>query len=184
MSHIIELETKRLKLRQWKDQDYLPFAKLNADPNVMEFFPSVLTNIESDELANEMKTLIAEKGWGFWAVEEKSTGLFVGTLGLHEPKDLLPFTPCVEIGWRFLHEYWGKGYATEAGEEVLKFAFNVLELDEVVSFTTVKNKRSYVLMERLGMKNSNENFEHEALSKGYRLREHCLYRLNKNDFYA
>ena len=184
MSHIIELETKRLKLRQWKDQDYLPFAKLNADPNVMEFFPSVLTNIESDALANEMKTLIAEKGWGFWAVEEKSTGLFVGTLGLHEPTHLLPFTPCVEIGWRFLHEYWGKGYATEAGEEVLKFAFDVLELAEVVSFTTVKNKRSYVLMERLGMKNSNENFEHEALPKGHKLREHLLYKLNKNDFYA
>jgi len=184
MSHIIELETKRLKLRQWKDQDYLPFAKLNADPNVMEFFPSVLTNIESDALANKMKTLIAEKGWGFWAVEEKSTGLFVGTLGLHEPTDPLPFTPCVEIGWRFLHEYWGKGYAVEAGKEVLKFAFDVLELEELVSFTSVKNKRSYLLMERLGMKNSNENFEHEALPKRHKLREHLLYKLNKNDFYA
>ena len=131
MKQITELETKRLKLRQWKQEDYAPFSKLNADPKVMEFFPSVLT-----------KVLISEKGWGFWAVEEKETGLFVGTLGLHEPTDNLPFLPCIEIGWRFLHEHWGKGYATEAGEEVLKFAFEVLELDEVVSFTTVKNERS------------------------------------------
>jgi RimJ/RimL family protein N-acetyltransferase len=123
MNPSVELETKRLKLRQWKNQDYLPFSKLNADPKVMEFFPSVLTKEQSDALVSEMKALIAEKGWGFWAVEEKATGLFVGTLGLHEPTDPLPFTPCVEIGWRFLHEYWGKGYAIEAGGRSTEICF-------------------------------------------------------------
>ena len=181
MKQITQLQTKRLILRQWKKEDYEPFAKLNADPKVMEFFPSVLTKVQSDVMASTLKALISQNGWGFWVLEEKETGLFVGTLGLHEPSDDLAFLPCVEIGWRLSHEHWGKGYATEAGLEVLKFAFEVLDLEEVVSFTAVVNKRSSSLMERLGMKNSYENFEHVALPKGHRLREHVLYKIQNND---
>jgi ribosomal-protein-alanine N-acetyltransferase len=179
MKETLELETKRLKLRQWKEEDYIPFSKLNADPKVMEFFPSVLTKVQSDVMASTLKALLSEQGWGFWVIEEKEIGLFVGSLGLHEPTDKLPFLPCVEIGWRFSFEHWGKGYATEAGQEVLKFAFDVLELDEVVSFTAVINKRSSSLMERLGMKNSYENFEHCTLPIGHRLREHVLFKIDK-----
>jgi ribosomal-protein-alanine N-acetyltransferase len=113
-------------------------------------------------------------------VEEKETGLFVGALGLHEPTDQLPFLPCVEIGWRLSHEHWGKGYATEAGKEVLRFAFEVLKLEEVVSFTALINKRSRSVMERLGMKNSYKNFEHTALPVGHKLREHVLYTIQQN----
>ena len=180
MKTIIELETQRLKLRQWTAEDYEAFAKLNADPKVMEYFPSTLTKIQSDVMASTLKALISQNAWGFWVLEEKETGLFVGTLGLHEPTDNLPFLPCVEIGWRLSSEHWGKGYATEAGQEVLKFAFEVLELEEVLSFTAVVNKRSSSLMERLGMKNAYENFEHVALPVGHRLREHVLYKIEKN----
>jgi len=183
MREITELETKRLKLRQWKEEDYLPFSKLNANPKVMEFFPSVLTKVQSDVMLSTMKALISEKGWGFWAVEEKETGLLIGSFGLHEPTDELPFLPCVEIGWRFSFEHWGKGYASEAGEEVLKFSFEVLELDEVVSFTAVKNERSWKLMQRLGMKNTYANFEHSALPKRHKLREHVLYKMTKKMYY-
>ena len=183
MREITELETKRLKLRQWKEEDYLPFSKLNANPKVMEFFPSVLTKVQSDVMLSTMKALISEKGWGFWAVEEKETGLLIGSFGLHEPTDELPFLPCVEIGWRFSFEHWGKGYASEAGEEVLKFSFEVLELDEVVSFTAVKNERSWKLMQRLGMKNTYANFEHLALPKGHKLRELVLYKMTKKLYY-
>ena len=178
----IELETKRLKLRQWKKEDYAPYAKLNSDPKVMEFFPSTLTKIQSDVMASTIKALIGEQGWGYWVVEEKETSEFVGSLGLHKPDGDFPFLPCVEIGWRLSSEHWGKGYAFEAAREVLKFAFEVLELDEVVSFTAVVNKPSWRLMERLGMKNSHENFEHFALPKDDRLCEHVLYRLSRNDF--
>ena len=178
----IELETKRLRLRQWKNEDYVPYAKLNAAPTVMEFFPATLSRIQSDVMASTIKALIGEQGWGYWIVEEKETSKFVGSLGLHKPDGNFPFLPCVEIGWRLSSEHWGKGYAFEAAREVLKFAFEVLELDEVVSFTSVLNKPSWRLMERLGMKNSHENFEHFALPKGDRLCEHVLYRLSRNDF--
>jgi len=177
---LIVIETQRLILRQWKQEDYEPFAKLNADPKVMEHFPATLTKVQSDVMVSTLKTLISQKGWGFWVIEEKETGLFVGALGLHKPTENLPFLPCVEIGWRLAHEHWGKGYATEAGEEVLRYAFEVLKLDEVVSFTAVLNKRSSALMERLGMQNSYENFEHPALPKGHRLREHVLYKIKKD----
>jgi len=176
----VRLKTKRLILRQWKDEDYEPFARLNADPKVMEYFPSILTKVESDVMATTLKTLISQNAWGFWVMEEKETGLFVGALGLHEPTENLPFLPCVEIGWRLAYEHWGKGYATEAGQEVLRYAFEVLKLEEVVSFTAVVNKRSSALMERLGMQNSYENFEHSALPKGHRLREHVLYKISKD----
>ena len=177
---LIVIETKRLILRQWREEDYEPFARLNADPKVMEYFPSVLTKNESDTLASTLKALISKRGWGFWVIEEKETGLFVGALGLHKPTENLPFLPCVEIGWRLAHEHWGKRYATEAGEEVLRYAFEVLEIEEVVSFTAVVNKRSSALMERLGMQNTYENFEHSALPKGHRLREHVLYKITKD----
>jgi len=156
-----------------KSEDYEVFAKLNVDPKVMEYFPSTLTKIQSDVMANNLKSLISENGWGLWVIEEKVTGLFIGFLGLHKPTYNLPFLPCIEIGWRLSHEHWGKGYATEAGQEVLK-------LEEVVSFTAVLNKRSSSLMERLGMKNTYENFEHPALPKGDKLREHVLYKIRNN----
>jgi RimJ/RimL family protein N-acetyltransferase len=175
------LKTKRLILRQWRDEDYEPFARLNADPKVMEHFPSTLTKVQSDVMATTLKTLISQNGWGFWVMEEKETGLFVGALGLHEPTENLPFLPCVEIGWRLAYEHWGKGYATEAGKEVLRYAFEDLKLEEVVSFTAVANKRSRDLMKRLGMKNSYENFEHSALPQGHRLREHVLYKISKDE---
>jgi RimJ/RimL family protein N-acetyltransferase len=174
------IETKRLILRQWKQEDYKPFAKLNADSAVMEYFPSLLTKKQSDTLANTFKALIVKQGWGVWALEEKATGQFVGALGLHEPTGDLPFLPCVEIEWRLAYEYWGKGYATEAGQEALRYAFEVLKLEEVVSFTAVVNKRSSALMQRLGMQNSYKDFEHPALPKGHRLRKHVLYKIKKD----
>jgi len=176
------LETKRLKLRQWIDADFIPFQKLTSDTIVMEYFPSTLTSRESDALAKRFQNLIASRGWGFWAVEEKSSAKFIGYVGLHEPASPLPFKPCVEIGWRLLKEYWGKGYATEAGAEALRFAFEELKLDEVVSFTAVINTRSEAVMKRLGMRNSHKNFEHPFVPITHKLREHLLYRLTKEEF--
>lgn len=137
----MELETERLILRQWKDDDYSKFAALNADVSVMEFFPKPLARQESDHMADKIRSLIHQRGWGFWALELKEIGEFIGFTGLHIPEADLPFSPCVEVGWRLMKRYWGSGYAPEAAGEVLRFAFEHLELDEVVSFTTLHNSR-------------------------------------------
>jgi RimJ/RimL family protein N-acetyltransferase len=100
MAEIIEFETDRLRLRQWLAKDREPFAALNADPRVMEFFPATLDRATSDAMAEYCERLIAERGWGFWAAEVKGSGHFIGFIRLHIPSSELPFSPCVEIGWR------------------------------------------------------------------------------------
>lgn len=172
------LETQRLRLRQWRDEDYPPFARLNADPRVMRYFPTTLSRERSDVMADTLRTLIAERGWGLWAVEESCSGCFVGFVGLHVPSADLPFSPCVEIGWRLVAEYWGRGYATEAAREALRFGFESLGLAEIVSFTAVANLRSRVVMERLGFRHGGETFDHPAVEEGHPLRLHVLYRLS------
>ncbi len=178
MADVIELETTRLKMRQWKREDWPLFAELNADPIVMEFFPGTLTESESNEMADKIYVLLAERSWGFWAVEEKKTGMFIGFAGLHRPIVELPFSPCVEIGWRLARRCWGKGYATEAALAALKVAFEELNLKKVYSFTSVGNTRSRAVMERLHMVNTTQNFEHPGIPEGHCQREHVLYKLS------
>ncbi len=175
----MELESQRLILRQWNDDDYSTFAALNADPSVMEYFPKPLSRQESDDMADKIRSLISERGWGFWAVEFKSNGDFIGFTGLHTPKETLPFSPCVEIGWRLSKKFWGFGYAPEAAREALRFAFNRLELDEVVSFTTLHNARSQSVMRNIGMLNSNRNFMHPDIDPGSGLSEHVLFNISR-----
>jgi RimJ/RimL family protein N-acetyltransferase len=177
MTELIEVETKRLRLRQWQAADREPFAALNADPRVMEFFPSPLTRRDSDALADRCQSLIEERGWGFWAAELKNTHTFIGFVGLHTPAAEFPFSPCVEIGWRLAFQHWGQGLATEAATQALRTGFDVLGLQEVVSFTAPANRRSRAVMERLGMHESGA-FEHPQVPQGNPLRQHCLYRLS------
>ena len=182
MKKIVELETKRLILRQWRKEDLDAFSSLNADPEVMEFFPSVLSKKESDEMAEKIEKLISNRGWGFWAVETKNEGEFIGFVGLHEPYYDLPFNPCVEIGWRLAKKHWGKGYATEAGNTALEFGFDKLKLSEVYSFATVHNMKSQAVMERLKLKNTMSNFNHPVVPKDSPLREHVLYKIDKQSW--
>ncbi|BDT68511.1 acetyltransferase [Comamonadaceae bacterium OS-1] len=181
MPEPITLETPRLRLRQWLPQDRAPFAALNADPRVMEFFPAVRTRAESDQMADTCQALIQERDWGFWAAELKATQQFIGFVGLHVPSALLPFSPCVEIGWRLATPYWGQGLATEAARASLDFGFHRLGLAEIVSFTAVPNTRSRAVMERLGMQASG-TFEHPQVPEGHALRLHHLYRLARENF--
>jgi len=179
MMEIIEMETHRLRMRQWKKADRPIFAQLNADPLVMKYFPRMLNEWESNRMADKIQCLIAERGWGFWAVEEKERGEFIGFVGLHEPLPELPFTPCVEIGWRLAKQYWGKGYATEAANAALEVGFKRLNLAQILAFTSVCNRKSRAVMERLNMLNSQQNFEHPGVPIGSPLREHVLYKLSK-----
>ncbi|TBV12001.1 GNAT family N-acetyltransferase [Stutzerimonas kirkiae] len=177
----IEFETERLRLRQWLPADREPFAALNADPRVMAFFPATLTQAESDAMADRCQSLMAERGWGVWAVETRASREFVGFVGLHTPSARLPFSPCVEIAWRLAFQHWGKGLATEAASTVLRVGFQVLHLPEVLAFTTVGNRRSRAVMERLGMCECG-TFEHPDIPEHSDLRQHCLYRLAAGDW--
>jgi RimJ/RimL family protein N-acetyltransferase len=181
MSRARDLATPRLRLRQWRDTDLAAFAALNADPEVMAYFPNVLERQASDAMAARCRRLIDERGWGFWAVELKSSGEFIGFIGLHVPADELPFSPCVEIGWRLASAHWGHGYASEGARAALRFGFGILGLDEIVSFTALCNTRSRAVMERIGMRYRGETFAHPALPDGHRLRSHCLYRLTRGE---
>ena len=174
----IEFETERLKLRAWQEADLQPFAQLNADQDVMRYFPSVLTLKQSDDLAHKFQSLILEHGWGFWAVELKATGQFIGFTGLNAQPEQFIFSPCVEIGWRLAKPYWHQGYATEAAKACLQFAFNTLKLNEVVAFTAVHNTASEHVMQRLGMQAMYE-FNHPALTQESPLSRHILYKIVK-----
>ena len=178
------LETSRLRLRQWRAEDFAPFAAMNADPYVMAHFPAPLGRAESDALAERCRNLIDVQGWGFWATEIKATQEFIGFVGLNRPMAELPFSPCIEIGWRLARPFWQHGYASEAARAALAFAFDTLGLDEIVSFTSLGNQRSQAVMARLGMQRASEHFQHPALPIGHALREHCLYRLARSDWRA
>ncbi len=153
---------------------------MNADPQVMEFFPRPLESAESDAAVGRIRDHFARHGFGLWAVEVPGVADFIGFVGLAIPRFEAHFTPCVEIGWRLAREHWGRGYATEAARAVLEFGFRDLDLDEIVSFTTAANVRSRAVMERIGMTRSPEDdFEHPALAEGHPLRRHVLYRTRR-----
>ncbi len=173
------LQTPRLLLRQWREDDLVPFAALNRDPEVMRFFEEPLSRERSDAWARAIAAAIDDQGWGLWALERRDTGEFIGFTGLQVPRHPLPCLPCVEVGWRLARSAWGHGFATEAGRASLAHAFGPLALDEVVSLTAVPNTPSRRVMERLGMeRDEHGDFDHPAVSPGHPLRRHVLYRIN------
>lgn len=175
-----ELRTERLRLRPWRESDHEPFARLNADMRVMQFFPAPLTVEASRQLAVRIQAHIEQHGWGLWAVEVPEVTSFAGFIGLAQPRFEAHFTPCTEVGWRLAPEFWGRGYATEGALAALTFGFTELELSEVVSFTTVANRQSRRVMERIGMiHDPADDFEHPGLPVGHVQRPHVLYRKQK-----
>jgi len=176
------VKTERLLLRQWTEDDFVHFAEMCNDKDVMEFFPKLQTQSESYEMAKRIQALIEDRGWGLWAVEIPNQHKFIGFVGLNIPKDNMPFSPCVEIGWRLSKHYWGKGYAIEAATKSLEYAFNKLNLTEVVSFTTLANVRSMAVMQKIGMRNSGQNFMHPGIEASNPQREHVLYKISKSEW--
>ncbi len=175
-----ELVTERLLLREWRDVDGEPFARMNADPRVMEFFPAPLTREESDALLGRARAHFARHGWGMWAAELRASGEFIGFVGLNVPAFEAHFTPCVEIGWRLAAEHWNRGLATEGAREVLRYGFAELGLREIVAFTVPANVRSRRVMEKLGMaRDPADDFEHPRIAPGHPLRRHVLYRVRR-----
>lgn len=177
------IKTERLILRPWQESDFEPFARMNADHRVRKYFPSVLTEEESNALAEKIILKIQDQGWGFWAVSAPGIADFIGFIGLAVVEFKAPFTPAVEIGWRLAHEFWGQGYATEGALAALNYGFEILDLKEIVSFTTEKNLPSRKVMEKIGMhRDSQDDFDHPNLFEGHVLRRHVLYRLSINEW--
>jgi len=175
------LETERLILREWRPSDQKPFSQLNADPRVTEFLPAPLSPQESDRLVDQIQRHIQEHGFGLSAVELRQDHSFIGFIGLAVPSFQAKFTPCVEVGWRLSADHWGRGLATEGAREIIRYAFEILSLDALVSFTVPANLKSRRVMEKLGMtRDPADDFDHPNLPEGHPLRQHVLYRLRRS----
>ena len=174
------INTERLVLRRWSDDDRAAFAALNADPEVMEHFPRVLTSEESDQMMRTIELHFEEFGYGLWAVDTTWAPRLVGFCGLAVPTFRTDFTPAVEIGWRFARDEWGNGYATEAAKAALDFGFEEAGLEEILSWTIPANDRSQRVMSRLGMNRAPElDFDHPRFLDDDRLRRHVVYRITR-----
>jgi ribosomal-protein-alanine N-acetyltransferase len=177
------MRTERLVMRAWKESDRAPFAQLNADPEVMEHFPEMLTPAQSEGFADRIEAGFEERGWGLWALE--LDGEFIGYTGLQPVSFAAHFTPAVEIGWRLARGAWGHGYASEAARAAATYAFAELELPELVSFTVPDNTRSRAVMERIGMTHdAADDFDHPKLPDGHAMQRHVLYRLREHRAFA
>jgi RimJ/RimL family protein N-acetyltransferase len=170
-----ELRTERLLMRRWRDSDRAPFADLNADPEVMRYFPVPWTRAASDRAVDRFEQRFAEQGFGLWALELLDTGEFIGFAGLNPMPDGVPGEGDQEVGWRLARHAWGKGYATEAGRAALGVGLVQLGLPTIWSMTAVLNKPSEAVMRRLGMVRHG-TFEHPAVEVGHPLRPHVAYR--------
>ena len=150
-----ELRTERLVLRGWTEADRALFAEMNADPVVMEHFPSTMTREQSDAFVERIEANFEQHGFGLWVVDVFGEG-FAGFTGLLVPRFHVDWMderaePVVEVGWRLRRDAWGHGYASEAARAAVRFGFEEGGLDEIVSFTVVGNLRSQAVMQRLGM---------------------------------
>jgi RimJ/RimL family protein N-acetyltransferase len=174
------LATERLLLRGWRATDRAAFARMNADPRVMEYFPATLSRDESNGMLNRIILALKRRGWGLWAAERRDNGRFIGFIGLSVPGFETRFTPCVEIGWRLCHNAWGHGYAPEGAKAVLDFAFDEIGLERVYSFTASTNARSERVMQKIGMLRSpGDDFDHPRLPAGHPLQRHIVYRIDR-----
>lgn len=173
------IRTDRLLLRRFRASDLAAFAQLNADARVTEYLAGALSRDQSDALVDRIEAHFDEHGFGLFALEVTGVAPFAGYVGLSVPRFEAAFTPCVEIGWRLAAEHWGCGYASEAARAVLAHGFDVVGLDEIVSFTVPANTRSRRVMEKLGMsRRAADDFDHPALPEGHPLRRHVLYRIS------
>lgn len=173
--------SERLILRPWKDADRRPFAKMSADPSVMEYLMPLTPGEATDAWIDRQLAHLATHGYCFWAIEVKKDGAFVGAVGLLCVSYEAHFTPAVEVGWRIARAFWGHGYAPEAAAAAIRFGFETLQLPEIVATTVSDNQKSRRVMAKLGMMHDTAgDFDYPCVSKGHLLRRLVLYRLTRD----
>jgi RimJ/RimL family protein N-acetyltransferase len=170
------VRTQRLIMRRWREADRVPFAAMNADPEVMRYFPASLDRAASDALVDRIEDLFRLQGFGVWALEVAATAEFIGFTGLNPMPPGLPGAGGMEVGWRLARPAWHQGYATEAAAAAVGVAFGGAGLTEIWSMTAVLNEPSQAVMRRLGMI-LHTSFDHPAVEDGHPLRPHVVYRL-------
>lgn len=175
------LTTDRLGMRRWCASDLPPFARMNRDPLVMQYFPSTLEEHETEAFIARIEQHFDGNGFGLYAVDLLSTGEFIGFIGLYTATFESDFTPCPEIGWRLHHDYWGNGYATEGATACLREGFRRHSLEEIFSFTAAVNRPSIAVMKRIGLQ-FRRSFQHPRIDPGRRLSGHVLYSLTRSEF--
>ncbi|WP_404383928.1 GNAT family N-acetyltransferase [Knoellia locipacati] len=174
------LRTDRLVLRRWRGSDLEPFAALNADPEVMRYFPHPLSRTEGDALVERTEATFGRLGHGLWAVERQDTSAFIGFVGLAPMHPGSPGAGGVEVGWRLASSVWGQGFATEAARASISDGIRRLGLDEIWSWTAVLNTPSQAVMRRLGMREHSRSM-HPDLPAGHPLTEHVTCRVAAAD---
>lgn len=180
------IRTSRLLLRRWREEDRAPFAALNADPDVRRYLQGPIDRQRSDDFIDAIEAHWQAHDWGLWAVEVPGVAPFIGHVGLW-PANFEPVGPAVEVGWRLAREAWGHGYATEGAREALRFGYEEVGLDEIVSFTVPANTRSIAVMERIGLlRDRAADFDHPHMDRLTHpdLVRHVLYRLGRAQWLA
>ncbi|NLY44575.1 MAG: GNAT family N-acetyltransferase [Tissierella sp.] len=165
----------------WNESDRALLAKMNANKEVMKYFPKTLDSKETDNFLNRVQSHFKENGFGLWAVEIKDTKEFIGFIGLLNATFEADFTPCTEIGWRLDNRYWNNGYTTEGAKACLEYGFDELNIDTIYSFTAEINKPSENVMKKIGLRRVGE-FQHPNVEDSSPLKSHVLYRINKKEF--
>ncbi len=171
------IETERLILRAFVEADREPWAAMNADPEVMRHFPATLSRAEADAVIERVNGKIAASGVGFWALERKADGQFLGFAGLNcIAHENLPIFGQWEVGWRLARHAWGQGYASEAGRAALAHGFGKMGLERILAYTAITNTPSEAVMQRLGMTRAEDmDFEHPLVPEGNPIRRHIVY---------
>jgi RimJ/RimL family protein N-acetyltransferase len=166
--------SQRLGFRQWTERDIEPMAAINADPEVMEFFPATKTLGETCDFISRMQAQFIAKGFCYWAVDVLQSDRFIGFIGLSEQSFLSPYTPCTDIGWRLATAAWHRGYATEGAQRCLSYGFESLKLNSIKAIAPAVNRRSIAVMTKAGMTPA-ATFSHPLLLDDERLRQCVVY---------
>lgn len=173
--------SERLGFRNWHDSDIDNMSAINNDPDVMEFFPARVTRDQTADFITRMETMIAEKKYCYFAVDELASGNFCGFIGLCDQNYEASFTPCTDIGWRLDKKYWNKGYATEGAKRCLDYGFRDIQLSNIKATSTLINVKSIRIMQKLGMKQQ-LFFNHPRLKGDTRLESCVLYEIGSHEF--
>jgi RimJ/RimL family protein N-acetyltransferase len=172
------IDTDRLLLRSWRDDDLAPFHAMNQDPEVIRHLADEPPSLdEARAQLDRFRGHERDRGHTFWAAERRDTGEFIGFCGLKPGPEGTPIAGLVEIGWRIARPHWRQGFAHEAAVACLAWAWS-RSIDKVVAITVPDNAPSWSLMEKLGMvRDPQGDFDYPALPLGHRLSRHLTYRI-------
>ncbi len=178
-----QLKTDRLILREWRHEDREPFHAMSSDPRVMATLGPLMSRAESDALIDRVQARQVAHGHTFWALESRVDGAFLGWCGVVLALDGLPIAGLPETGWRLSHHAWGQGYAREAAEASLDWAFGARGYDRIWAITSTNNAASWGLMERLGMARHHDmDFDHPNVAEDSLLKKHITYSIGRDQW--